>query len=196
MGRPRQFDEQTVLERAMNLFWEKGFQATSMQDLVAELGINRASLYTTFGDKEQLYQQSLEHYLASNGEHVQSLFQANNHDIKKGLKAWLLGSYKPEKNRLEPSGCFLVSATSEMSCFEEQGTLYELITANTENFIKGLTAYFEHGQESGQIGRDKDPVVLAKTTLTFYYGIQGMEKVITESEEVEKIVDEYLSSIG
>ncbi|MDP2697505.1 TetR/AcrR family transcriptional regulator [Thalassospira sp.] len=62
MARPRAFDEESVLDNAMNIFWSKGFEATSIQELVAETGLNRASMYASFGDKKALFLRVLDHY--------------------------------------------------------------------------------------------------------------------------------------
>src|SRR5215813_3956869 len=62
MGRPREFDVDAALDRATELFWQRGYEGTSVQDLVETLGINRASLYATFGDKAQLFESVLERY--------------------------------------------------------------------------------------------------------------------------------------
>ena len=64
MARPREFDETTVLEAAMNCFWAQGFESTSVRDLAEEMGITGASLYNAFGDKRSLYRQAFVHYLA------------------------------------------------------------------------------------------------------------------------------------
>ena len=63
MPRPKSFDVDEVLDRAVDLFWVNGFAATSMADLVNHLGINRGSLYSTFGSKQELYERALERYL-------------------------------------------------------------------------------------------------------------------------------------
>ena len=62
MARPKEFDPDEVLDRALDVFWEKGFEGTSVQDLVDHMGINRGSIYGTFGDKHRLFQQALERY--------------------------------------------------------------------------------------------------------------------------------------
>ena len=64
MARPREFDETTVLEAAMNCFWAQGFEQTSVRDLAEQMGITGASLYNAFGDKRSLYRQAFVHYLA------------------------------------------------------------------------------------------------------------------------------------
>ena len=67
MARPKEFDRDSALELAMMVFWEKGFEATSVQDLVERMGINRGSLYDTFGDKHSLYLEALRYYERSRG---------------------------------------------------------------------------------------------------------------------------------
>src|ERR1700758_1539890 len=63
MARPREFDETTVLEAAMNCFWAQGYELTSVRELAERMGITGASLYNAFGDKRSLYRRSLEYYL-------------------------------------------------------------------------------------------------------------------------------------
>jgi TetR/AcrR family transcriptional repressor of nem operon len=63
MARPREFDEVTALDAAIGCFWQRGFEATSMRDLAASMGLSAPSLYNTFGDKRALFTRALEHYL-------------------------------------------------------------------------------------------------------------------------------------
>jgi len=74
MARPKAFDTRDVLTRAMRVFWERGYEATSIQDLVDALGVNRASLYATFGDKAQLFEAAMDRYasdvMARIGRHL------------------------------------------------------------------------------------------------------------------------------
>ncbi len=64
MARPREFDRDQVVDRAVEVFWRQGFEATSIQDLVEATGLNRGSLYNTFGDKAGLFEAALERYMA------------------------------------------------------------------------------------------------------------------------------------
>ncbi len=63
MARPREFDEETVLEAAVQCFWSRGFEATSVRNLIEKTGLTSASLYNAFGDKRALYQKALDHYV-------------------------------------------------------------------------------------------------------------------------------------
>jgi TetR/AcrR family transcriptional repressor of nem operon len=74
MPRVKLFDENEVLNKAMNLFWKQGYSATSIQDLVSHLGINRASLYDTYGDKEKLFFRAFEFYRKTNTEGITNFF--------------------------------------------------------------------------------------------------------------------------
>jgi len=89
MGRTKNFDESRVLDKALEVFWKKGFNATSIQDLVDHLGINRASIYDTYGDKHQLYLASLKRY-------------------RQQTSSWLLQQIRSEKSALAIIKDFLI----------------------------------------------------------------------------------------
>ena len=74
-GRPRSFDRDAALERAMELFWEKGYESTSLNDLTAAMGINPPSLYAAFGDKEHLFLEAMERYYKQQREPIACAYQ-------------------------------------------------------------------------------------------------------------------------
>src|SRR5687768_16430305 len=109
MGRPKAFDRDDVLDRAMELFWQRGYEATSIGDLVDHLGVGRQSLYDTFGDKYALYREALDHY-------------RDHHGVPGGLDALLAGPVRRAvRDMLEfviervmiGKSCMLVAAASE-----------------------------------------------------------------------------------
>ena len=85
MPRVKQFEEQVVLEKALELFWYRGYHFTSMQDLVDELGINRGSLYGTFGGKKDLFYKALSHHLKANIDFLTSYIEQQD-DVIEGIR--------------------------------------------------------------------------------------------------------------
>ena len=77
VGRPREFDEEQVLAAAMEAFWRKGYEATSLVDLTAATGLNKASLYRVFGDKHQLFKSALQHYAQTEFQKVAAVVRSD-----------------------------------------------------------------------------------------------------------------------
>jgi TetR/AcrR family transcriptional regulator, transcriptional repressor for nem operon len=114
-GRPRAFDTQQALARARDLFWSRGYAATSVQDLVDELGVQRGSLYAAFGDKHDLYLKAVALYDAENREHLQVILQDG--PVLPALRRMLLepsaltGAPDPPRGR---RGCLVGNTTAEL----------------------------------------------------------------------------------
>jgi AcrR family transcriptional regulator len=126
MARPREFDVDEALERATEVFWARGYEATSVQDLVDALGVNRASLYGTFGDKAQLFSAVLDRY----GRQVNDLVERALAPPASGAEA--VRAWFRELNRMVtqpggPRGCLLVGSVS--SCAKAPDPLRERVDA-------------------------------------------------------------------
>jgi TetR/AcrR family transcriptional repressor of nem operon len=113
MARPKAFDTQDALRTAMRVFWERGYEATSIQDLVDALGVNRASLYATFGDKAQLFEAALKTYAeevaATVGAHLRP-----PHAGKEAVAAYLHALIAQVTEPGAPGGCLLLNTA--MTC--------------------------------------------------------------------------------
>jgi TetR/AcrR family transcriptional repressor of nem operon len=116
MPRPKTFDVDDVLDRAVDLFWVNGFAATSMEDLVNHLGINRGSLYSTFGSKQELYERALERYLTSGQHRFAETISDPAIPLREALSALLTSSAKKTDHR----GCLLVNTTMERNATDER----------------------------------------------------------------------------
>src|SRR5580698_1188466 len=119
MARTKDFDETEVLNKAIGLFWRKGYSATSMQDLVDGLGISRSSLYDTYGDKHTLYIKALESYQNEASGKVCSIVSSDalaKENIKKLLEFIIDGLL----NDREHKGCFIVNAEVEVAPHDQQ----------------------------------------------------------------------------
>ncbi len=146
MARTKVFDEQEILDKAMNLFWQKGYHATSAQDLVKELGISRSSLYDTFGFKHELFVKALMKYRK---EWIDPVIESANHitDPEAHIKS-LFDFVKKETFDLNLTrGCFWVNTAIEMAPADSEITaIAKSIMNDTENaFYKVI----KKGQQQG-----------------------------------------------
>jgi TetR/AcrR family transcriptional repressor of nem operon len=172
MPRPKTFDETTVLQKAIDLFWEKGYHATSIQDLVDHLGINRASLYSTFGDKKTLFDQAFAHYRQAQSAGLQAFLDQHN-DVRAGLSA--LFSQAIEATRTDKKGCFVVNVTTEM--LPTDPSLAPVLQANQAKMEALFYAYLLRGERQGEIAAGKDLHALAGLFFTLYNGLQVVGKI-------------------
>ena len=174
MPRVKSFDEEQVLQKAVELFWKKGYHATSMQDLVDYLGINRASLYDTFGGKKELFTQALTYYQRSNSKILLNLLKQQP-EVKIGLRHLLESAIDAAVVDTDRKGCFMVNSSTEL--LPADTALQQMILANKENFEQALNDYLLSGQLKGQFSSGKDTQAIAETIFTFYNGLKVITKI-------------------
>lgn len=158
-GRPREFDPETVLETALNAFWARGYQATSMNDLSAATGVAKPSLYAAFGDKDSLYSKALDQYLDRYGALA---FEALNQapDVRDALQAYLMRVARTVCDQDSPKGCLLINSTVE------SGNLCPSVGAKlqarrAEN-LQAIRRRLEKGRADGQLPADTNIDAMAK----------------------------------
>ncbi|MEN0004664.1 MAG: TetR/AcrR family transcriptional regulator [Bacteroidota bacterium] len=190
MPRVKLFDETEVLEKAMNLFWTKGFYATSIQDLVNHLGINRASLYDTYGGKKKLFERAFTHYKAGNTTIIKQ-FLSTQPNVKSGFKKLFTMAIQQSYADTESKGCLVVNTTIEFIPNEKD--FLPLISDNKKQFEKIFYEYLKLGVERGQISKNKDLKAIATLFFTFYNGLKVVTKVDFDIEIFSKSVDSLLS---
>lgn len=181
MPRVKLFDENEVLTKAMNLFWKQGYSATSIQDLVIHLGINRASIYDTFGDKEKLFKKSFELYRRTNIEGLTQFFQSQK-DVKSGFYELFDNAIQKAISDEDNKGCFVVNTTTELTPNDE--SLYEVLETNKQDFINIFFEYLKKGKESGQLKTTQDLKSLAILLYILFNGIRVVSKVRPNKTEL------------
>jgi len=193
MPRSKQFDEQLVLEKAMELFWKKGYYATSMQDLVGTLGINRASLYNTYGGKESLFLRAFDHYRAINRERLAHFFETQS-DVKAGLATLLENSAKESLEDCDRKGCFAANITSELLPNDER--ILGVIEQHQADIQAILYNYLQKGVTQGQIPPNKDLKSIAYFLFTFLSGLKIIGKVDRSKERLLGMVRTALAILN
>ena len=190
MPRTKQFCEKETLNKAMELFWEKGFHATSMQDLVSYLGINRASLYDTYGGKEQLFDMAFAQYRKDAGSWVEELF-AQHDSVKDGFRVLFEKAIEEVITDECRKGCFVVNTITELTPGNEKmdSTLMEH-KQSMENLFVG---FIQKGINSGEISSKKKAQEVGLMLFTLYNGIRVVSKVDTDTHKLQKVAAAGLS---
>jgi AcrR family transcriptional regulator len=186
-GRPREFDADKALDRAMRLFWKKGYEGTSLTDLTRAMGISRPSLYAAFGDKEQLFRKALDRYGAENGR-VSNIINALNQPTAKKVAEQLLRSTVDgltcPKN---PHGCFLVQ--SALACGESaQAVRIELI-ARQKQSQAAVRKRFARAVAEGDLPAKTDTADLARFIATVTAGLSVQASGGASRDELLAVVE-------
>ncbi|SHK35724.1 transcriptional regulator, TetR family [Maribacter aquivivus] len=190
MPRVKLFDENEVLTKAMNLFWKQGYSATSIRDLVSHLGINRASLYDTFGDKEQLFKKSFELYRKSSMEGLTLFFQSQP-NVRDGFSKLFNNAIEEAIVDKDRKGCFVVNITTELIPNDE--SLLKVLESNKQDIENLFYEYLKKGKEKGQIIDSKDLKSISSLFYTLYSGIKVVSKIETNKKELTNSVNLALS---
>ncbi|MFE2581599.1 TetR/AcrR family transcriptional regulator [Streptomyces sp. NPDC059378] len=167
MARTREFDIDQAVDRAMDLFWRRGYAETSLQDLLKELSIGSGSFYAAFGSKEQLYLRSLERYTSLQGDDLEkTLGEAPEilPAVRKVLAALI------EADLAEPTrGCLVVNASTQCGDLPSAADRVTTAIRQVESFLAGA---LERAQTRGEISPERDPRELARFLTTFIQGIR------------------------
>jgi len=190
MPRNKLFDQQEVLTKAMNLFWKQGYSATSIQDLVTHLGINRASIYDTFGDKEKLFLKAFENYRKANTEGIIQFFD-NQNNVKEGFRQLFEMAIEDSVNDQEKKGCFVVNTTTELIPGDEK--ILKIIAENRKTFEAIFLNYLKSGEVKGQFKKSKDLPAIATLLFTLYNGLKVVSKVNSNKKELSNSIYQVLS---
>jgi TetR/AcrR family transcriptional repressor of nem operon len=185
MARTKDFDETEVLCKAIDLFWLKGYNGTSMQDLVDGLGISRSSLYDTYGDKHTLFIKALERYKSTNAVTFVDIIN-NSGTAKETIKKLLEFITDGLLQDRSQKGCFLVNAEVEVAPHDEQ--VNKLICENDQQVEDAFYAVIKKGQESGEITNRQDARALARFTFNTVKGMRVTAKSTTDKAVFDDII--------
>lgn len=187
MGRSKEFDENTALQKAMELFWEQGYEKTSMSDLVAHMGIHRNSLYGTFGDKHTLYLKAIDRY----GEYSTGKLKSESLRAQTAKQAiQYIFDYIIEGNEDGHWGCFFVNAATEMAPRDK-----EVEEKTEEAFMQSehfLAEIIHNGQQSGEFSSDYDAEALAEVLHNTLLGLRVLVRTSASKEKMHRIAEFFL----
>lgn len=191
MGRLKEFDQEKVLHKAMLVFWEKGYEATSIPDLLNAMEISRSSLYETFIDKQTLYCKAINHYKKMRKEKKRVLLDAPT--VKEGIKNFFALHIELAFSDDFPKGCLVTNAAISSSSPDEQ--FHQLVRESFEDLEKIFYEVLKKGQQSGEIDQTKDIKVLSYLLLNLNHSINVLSKVKKEKRVLYDMIDTVLELI-
>jgi len=165
-GRPRTFDEDVALDRAMEVFWEKGYEGSSLPELTAAMGMNRPSLYAVFGNKEALFRRALERYQATRMDYCESALDAPT--AREVVERLLRGS---------------------LACGDEAKPLRDELVARRGAREERLRCRLVRARDEGDLPADADPAQLASFVITMLQGIAVQAAGGAAREQLYRTVD-------
>lgn len=190
MARQREFDMEKALDAAMQLFWEKGFEATSLSDLTSRMGIQRPSIYSAFGDKKELFEAALRKYTSSHAAYVRANLQ-NNLSVKEAFRAFFENIVAKEYEKSPSWGCFCINSMVELSPHDEK---FEILTREHQMYLSVIfQETIERGLRSGELDSGINAKSLAQTLVVSLIGLTVMMKSRPERSFVDNAVKEYLA---
>ena len=192
MPRVKQFDREEVLEKAMELFWQKGFHATSIRDLVEYCGINRASMYDTFGGKDEIFLQALNRYHRESHHHLHQLgANLEQKPVQQFLSDFLFKKIQIIRKDPDSKGCFMVNSTTELASQSE--SIHKVVHSSMCQMRSFFKDVIELAQRNGEISAQRTSSSLALHLFTFISGLEVVGKI--EKEDLEKLIQSELDLI-
>jgi len=193
MPRSEDFNREQVLDKAKNAFWMKGYNGTSMQDLVDATGLNRSSIYNSFGSKMELYQQSLKQYQNESS----TIFDKAKQQDRTAIETIGLVFVYALENILgdeERKGCMLINCHTEMGNQDEQ--LKALFSSNQERLVEIFEDLVKLGQEDGSIRKTEKSDLLAYYLVNAFQGFRITGMNTTDPKVLKSIIQNILKTIA
>lgn len=187
-GRPRGFDTETALDAALAVFWRHGFQGASLAELTAAMGINKPSLYATFGDKESLYLQALDRYLSEQIAQLVTRLEAET-DGRKAVANFLRAMVTMVADPNLPGGCFIITGAAGCGSSLTPPTVELALRKALQGSEKALKDRLYRAQQDGQLAADAAVESLAALFSALLAGQAVLAKTGVRAAKLAAIAD-------
>lgn len=193
MARTKEFDPEAALRAALELFWERGYEATSMADLVERTGVARASLYATFGGKRALYLKALDRYgELTDPDLLAGLSQPG--PVLPAVRALVERYAREAAGDGGRRGCFMVNTAVELAPHDPLAA--RRVQANWDLVETALTSALMRAQAQGELAEGRDPRALSRFLLVLMQGLRVMGKAAAEPDRLRDATAQALTVLG
>ncbi len=180
LGRPREFDPEEVLSKIMQLFWEHGYEATGLSDIIAETGMGKASLYSAFGNKQEMYLKALVRYEALIVDSAAAILQSDDRLPLERIEAFLSAPITAVHANADRRGCFLCNASADRAALDSE------TSARVQKGYGKLQAAILYALQDADADLETEVVAQrAQLILTVYSGLRVMARSGLKVEDLE-----------
>lgn len=192
VGRPIEFDTQQALEVATRVFWQRGYDATSLDDLLAAMDISKSSLYQAFGGKSELFQRCLVNYRDTFADKMRTALDESPSGLAY-IEAILSGVAEGTAAQMGRAGCLLINTASEFG--QRDARIATLVTKSLERFEDLFYAAVCRAQAEGDIPKNAEARSLALFLATNLGGLKGMARAGASPERIRSVVKVIMNSL-
>ena len=190
MGRPRSFDKDQALDRAMDVFWRKGYEGASLADLTKAMGINPPSLYAAFGNKEGLLKAALDRYSEQRKQFLRTAFDEPT--ARKVAERLLHGIADFHTDPGNPPGCLFTQGG--LACGDGAEAIPRELASRRARMEESVRERFDRAKREGDLPRDADPAALARYLSTVMHGMGVQAAAGATREELRQTADLALAA--
>lgn len=187
MSKKAKFDRQQVIENATNLYWEKGYHATSMRNLQDAIDMRPGSIYAEFGSKDGVFKASLEHYAQLGLAELDRLYQLSESPLET-LKRFIKQAVIDSQEAAPSCMCMLAKTVAELT--HEQRELLEVAKKALKSVEDQFAKLIEEAQEKGEVKKEKDAQELARFLQIQITGLRVYAKTSDDNGPLEKMINE------
>src|ERR1700693_3705417 len=191
MGRPRSFDLDEALDRALQVFWRKGYEGASLSDLTKAVGVNRPSLYAAFGDKKALFRKALERYLTGPAAYTQEALKEPT--ARAVVERLLQGAADLNAAPRNPGGCLMVQGALASGAAGD--SLRQELVACRAAGEAALRSRFQRAKSERDLPTDTDPADLARYLATIIYGMAVQAAGGASRDKLQHVVEMTLRTL-
>ncbi|WP_371477724.1 TetR/AcrR family transcriptional regulator [Kitasatospora sp. NBC_00315] len=190
MARTKEFDPDVALRAALGLFWERGYEATSTSDVVARLGIGRASVYATFGSKHELYLRALDRYAEQTDPRLlEELSQPGA--VLPAVRALVRRFAEKAGSERRTLGCFVTNTAAELAAHDREAA--RRVEAGWDHLETLLHSALVRAAARGELAAERDPRGIARLLVVLMQGMRVVGKAATDPGRVRDAAEQALT---
>lgn len=190
-GRPKSFDREAALDKALELFWAHGYEATSLSDLVAATGAKAPTLYAEFGNKEGLFRAVMDHYSEKFSTRRNATLRCKETGVAESIENYFRESAACFTDRTTPAGCFFICTSTALGA--SSGELADMLIRRHQQQEAMLKDFLQRRQQLGELAADTDTAALARYLSCILQGMSVRARDGATREELDDIISTMMA---